>query len=77
MKNEGVKSVAAKHIEAGIQKYGGVIDDHLASIIKAAGFQFTPYRFLDGRILLVMPNNLGGFLYRDKNTLYDTLVLSE
>ena len=77
MKNEGVKSVAAKHIEAGIQKYGGVIDDHLAGIVKAAGLQYTPYRFIDGRILMVLPNNLGGFLYRDKNALYELLALSD
>lgn len=35
---KGVVSVSSKHIEAGIIKYGGIIDDHLVKIIKSANF---------------------------------------
>lgn len=71
-----VIKVSADHLEAGIKKYKGELDAHLANIIKCAGLQYTPYTFNDGRILLVLPNNLGGFLYRDEDTLYKILNLS-
>lgn len=76
MKNtKSIVTVAHTHIEKGITKYGGVIDSHLASLIKAAGLHYTPYIFNDGRILLVMPNNVAAFLYKDKETLFDALSL--
>lgn len=77
MKNKrGVVTVASKHIEAGIVKYKGEIDGHLTSLIKSAGLQYTPYLFKDGRILLVLPNNLGAFLYNDKDTMFEALHLT-
>ena len=77
MKNKkGVVSVSPDHIEKGITKYGGVIDAHLTSLIKSAGLQYIPYQFNDGRILLVLPNNLAAFLYDDKETLYASLSLT-
>lgn len=74
--NKGVVPVAPGHVEKGITKYGGVIDAHLTSLIKSAGLQYTPYLFNDGRILLVLPNNLGAFLYADKDTLFEALSLT-
>lgn len=71
-----VIKVSAEHIDAGIKKYNGVLDAHLANVIKCAGLNYTPYAFSDGRILLVLPNNIGGFLYKDEGTLYATLNLS-
>ncbi len=62
--------IAAKHIESGITKYKGVIDPHIESLIKASNLKYKPYVFNDGRILLVLPNNLGAFLYKDKDTLF-------
>lgn len=77
MKNsKGVVSVSPDHIEKGITRYGGVIDTHLTSLIKSAGLQYTPYVFKDGRILLVLPNNIAAFLYDDKDTLFDALSLT-
>ncbi len=73
--NKGVVSVSPEHIEKGIAKYGGTIEVHLTSIIKAAGLQYTPYQFNDGRILLVLPNNVAAFLYDDKEVLFDALSL--
>jgi hypothetical protein len=72
---KGVVSVAPKHIKAGIIKYGGVVEAHLSSLMKGANLQYTPYLFNDGRILLVLPNNLGGFLYDDKETMFKSLSL--
>ena len=77
MKNtRGVISIAPNHIEKGIAKYGGILDGQLASLIKSAGLQYTPYIFGDGRILLVLPNNLGGFLYSDKEAMFEALSLT-
>ena len=71
-----VVSIAQSHIERGIAKYNGILDGQLVSLIKAAGLQYTPYIFSDGRILLVLPNNLGGFLYDDRGTLFESLSLT-
>ena len=77
MKNsKGVVTVAQGHIEKGIAKYQGVIDAQLTSLIKSAGLQYTPYLFNDGRILLVLPNNLGGFLYDDREAMFAALSLT-
>ena len=73
----GVISVTQSHIEKGIAKYGGIIDAQLTSLIKSAGLQYTPYMFNDGRILLVLPNNLGGFLYDDREVMFEALRLAE
>ena len=75
MKAKNVVRVAPEHIQAGIDKYGGIIDLHLQNIIVAAGLHYTPYTFKDGRVLLVLPNNLTAFLYIDEQTVYDTLSL--
>lgn len=72
---KGIKAVASKHIEAGIAKYQGKIDEHLASLIKGAGLTYTPYIFNDGRIMLVLPNNISAFLYPDKQSLFEFLNL--
>jgi hypothetical protein len=73
---KGVVTVAQGHIEKGISKYNGIIDAQLTSLIKSAGLQYTPYLFNDGRILLVMPNNLGGFLYDSREAMFEALSLS-
>jgi hypothetical protein len=72
---KGVVPIAPKHIEAGIAKYGGVIDSHLTSLMKGANLQYIPYLFNDGRILLVMHGNLAAFLYDDKDTLFEAFSL--
>ena len=91
MKNgKGVISVAPEHIEPGIKKYKGEIDKHLQAVIKAAGFDYIPYAFNDGRILLVLPNKakpnvvnepsmallpLAAFLYDNEVVLSEALHL--
>ena len=70
-----IVSVSSNHIEAGIKKYGGEVDLQLASLIKSAGMTYTPYLFTDGRILLVLPNNISAFLYPDKDSLFKNLNL--
>lgn len=69
--------MAPAHIEKGIAKYGGVVDAQLNSLIKAAGLQYTPYLFNDGRVLLVLPNSLGAFLYDDRDTMFEALNLTD
>lgn len=67
--------VKQEHIEKGIQKYNGVLDDELNATIKRHGFDYTVYLFQDGRILLVLPQNISAFLYQSKDHLYDKLDL--
>ena len=72
---KGIVSVAAKHIEAGIKKYKGEPDAGLNTLIHNAGFNYTSYVLNDGRILLVLPDNIGAFLYADQNVLFAALDL--
>jgi hypothetical protein len=72
---KGVVSVASKHIEAGIKRYAAAPDVQLDALIRNAGFNYTSYVFDDGRILLVLPNNVGAFLYADQDILFAMLQL--
>jgi hypothetical protein len=73
---KGIVSVAANHIQAGIKKYKGEPDAHLNAVIRNAGLSYTSFVFNDGRILLVMPDNLGAFLYADQDVLFEALDLA-
>jgi len=68
-------AVAQKHIEPGIEKYGGKIDAHLQSLINNAGLAYSAYILRDGRVMLVMPHNISALLYPDKETLLEVLQL--
>lgn len=70
-----VVSVAVKDIEHGIRKYKGELDKHLQAVIKAAGFDYTPNIFEDGRVFLVLPENRGAFLYKTEKILSELLSL--
>jgi hypothetical protein len=74
---KGIVSVAAKHIEAGIKKYKGEPDAGLNTLIHNAGFNYTSYVLCDGRILLVLPDNVGAFLYADQETVFKALDLGK
>lgn len=76
MKYKKVVKIGFQHIEPGILKYKGEIDKHLQGIITSAGLSYVPYRFNDGRYLLVLPEKLGGFLYADEETVFATLSLT-
>lgn len=68
--------VQSKHIDLGIKKYEGKLDLELQSLIKAAGYEYIPYIFKDGRILLVLPFNISAILYANKQVLYKKLQLA-
>lgn len=67
--------VQEKHIEAGIEKYQGKIDEHLQGILDHAGYDYKVYRFNDNRILLVLPMQMSGVLYASEKILYSKLSL--
>jgi len=75
--NKGIIRVLAQHIDRGIERYEGVKDKHLNQLIEKAHFDYTVYRFNDGRILLVLPHNTCAFLYPSKEALFGALDLSE
>lgn len=72
-----VISVAPENITKGIEKYKGVIDLHMQAVIKATGFNYTPYTFEDGRILLVLGGNKAAFLYKTEEIMNDMLSLEK
>lgn len=69
------KQIQLKHIERGIKKYQGIKDADLNRFIANAGLSYVAYTFNDGRILLVLPNDMGGLLYNSKQDVYDILEL--
>ena len=75
MSAEKVQPIAPKFIERGIEKYKGKVDHQLERILANADCKFTPYRFEDGRYLLVQPDTNFGFLYPDIDAVYAKLVL--
>ena len=74
MKKE-IVSVAREHIQPGIKKYQGKVDSQLAKLIAIAGFNYTPYLFNDGRVLLVLPHDSAAFIYQSKEHVYKKLNL--
>lgn len=70
-----IVKVRPEHIEKGIEKYGGVRDKYLNSLLLHADLQYTAYRFEDNRILLVLPNNLAAFLYENEDHFFYLLNL--
>ena len=71
-----IVTVLPKHIEKGIERYGGIQDKHLNQLIKNANLEYTAYIFDDSRILLVLPDRTCAFLYPNIETLYNNLDLS-
>lgn len=67
--------VKPEHIQPGIERYKGVVDSHLTSILNNAGYEYTAYRFADNRILLVLPNEFAAFLYRNEEVMFQRLSL--
>jgi hypothetical protein len=67
--------LAAKHIETGIKKYKGEPDARLNTLISSACFNYTSYVFNDGKILLVLSDNVGAFLHAGKETVFEALDL--
>lgn len=67
------KRIQLQHIERGIEKYKGVKDANLNRFIGNAGLSYIAYTFIDGRILLVLPENMGGLLYPNAEAVYAIL----
>ena len=65
--------IQLQHIERGIEKYKGVKDVELNRFIANAGLSYVAYTFLDGRVLLILPDEMGGLLYGSKEDVYDIL----
>ncbi|MEX0813181.1 MAG: hypothetical protein WD048_13265 [Chitinophagales bacterium] len=74
--SQEVIRVKPEHIEKGIQKYHAERDVELNAIINRHGFDYTVYRFQDGRVLLVLPHNISAFLYKNEDHLFDSLDLT-
>lgn len=75
MTQKRIIAVAKRHIQPGIERYGGKVDTHLQSLVNHAGLEYKVYRFTDGRILLVLPHDLSALLYPDEQTLLKVLEL--
>ena len=75
MTKEKILPVASQFIQRGIDKYHGQVDTRLQKHLQRADCNYIPYRFKDGRYLLVQPDINFGFLYPDLDTVYEKLVL--
>jgi|GEM_PF-474069 len=67
--------VKAQHIEPTIKKYQGKGNAQLFALLKKAGYNYTPYIFNDGRILLALPYNTCAFLYPNEKVVIEFLRL--
>jgi hypothetical protein len=72
MKN-GVVLVQSRHIDKGIEKYNGELDERLQRYIDDSPLVYTVYRFEDNRILLVYHGNLYALLYENERILLEEL----
>lgn len=61
--------VQKRHIQPGIKKYGGVIDQSLQQLLGHSDLKYTPYRFQDGRYMLVYEQELYGLLFADRSAV--------
>lgn len=73
--SEDIVRVKNEHIEKGIEKYDGKLDERINSILKNHGYEFTAYRFNDDRILLVLPHNSAALLYKSEEVLFGKMDL--
>jgi hypothetical protein len=69
----GVTLVQNRHIEKGIEKYKGELDERLQRYIDDSPLVYTVYRFEDNRILLVYHHNLYALLYENESVLMKEL----
>jgi hypothetical protein len=68
--------VRKEHIEAGIKKYQGKLDNDLMTLFENSGQTVKAYMFADGRVLLLYPLQANGILYVSKEVLFKKLDLS-
>lgn len=65
--------VRGKHIQPGIKKYKGVLDERIQKYIDASPLVYTVYRFEDQRLLLVYGDDLYALLYPNEAALLKEL----
>ncbi len=65
--------VQAKHIDLGIEKYGGTENPKIQRHLEEINWKYTVYQFEDGRVLLVYPDRSFGILYANENVLYQEM----
>lgn len=65
--------VQGKHIQKGIEKYKGILDEHIQKYIDASPLVYTVYRFADQRLLLVYGEDLYALLYKNEAELLKEL----
>ena len=75
MQQNKIQPVAPQFIERGIEKYKGVVDEVLQKQLERSDCKFIPYRFMDGRYLLVQPDTNFGLLYPSIEVVHEKLVL--
>ena len=66
--------ITKEHIAPGISKYGGVIDEHLKFVLQSNDLNFIPYKFNDGRIMLVYESEEFAILYSSLEELYEAIA---
>lgn len=74
--NTSIIIVKKEHLQRGIEKYQAKIEPHLQSLLTRAGFNYEVYLFNDQRVLLVLPNQLSGILYPNKDVMLAKLSLN-
>lgn len=72
-----VKVVTKEYIARGIEKYNGVLDNHLTSLSRNSGIEYTVYKFKDGRVLLVLPKETSAILYSNTEVFYEHVDLTK
>lgn len=74
MKNQKLKTlVLSKHIDKGIERYKGLLANDLQIHLENIAWSFIPYRFEDGRIMLVYADKSFALLYTSEEALYQDM----
>ncbi|MEZ5007945.1 MAG: hypothetical protein R2728_12750 [Chitinophagales bacterium] len=74
MSSEPIIHVKSEHIQPGIEKYKGKVDEDLQRHLKNAKLEYIPYVFEDGRVMMVLEMMNTAFLYPSKKAVFNTLL---
>lgn len=72
-----VQPVQGIHIQRGIERYKGVLDTELKTLLAKSNMPYDPYQFADGRVLLVDTVLNFGFLYSTREEVFAKLQLED
>ncbi len=74
MKKQKPKTlVQAKHIQLGLEKYGGKESIEIQKHLENINWNYTAYLLEDGRVMLVYPDKSFGILYLNKEFLFQDM----